>query len=81
LSEKLIELYRASLNDKGLKSLDANFEIGNGQLFSDFHELSRVWTHPWVLKLSQMTETDDKDDKDDKYDEDMFENEASGEIR
>jgi transcriptional regulator ATRX len=54
LSEKQIALYRAYLNDKGLKSLDANFEIHNGQLFSDFQELSRVWTHPMVLKLNQM---------------------------
>lgn len=53
LSPKQIELYRAYLRSR-------NFEDGfvaagtlGAQLFADFHELSRVSTHPWAIKINE----------------------------
>ena len=67
LSPKQVELYRAYLNHRGLLHLSADFRMQNGQLFTDFQELSRVWTHPWVLKLNEVRQirNEEKREEDD----------------
>jgi transcriptional regulator ATRX len=83
LSSKQIELYRAYLKHGGLTKLTSDFKMQNGQLFTDFQELSRVWTHPWVLKLNEVRQirNEEKRDEDDFVTEgesDASESEASG---
>ena len=78
LSAKQVELYRFYLEKKGLVNLNKEFKMQGSALFVDFQELSRVWTHPWVLKLNEVRQikneekmeeenfvTDEDDDDDD----------------
>lgn len=54
LSEKQIELYRKYLNKQNISE---NVEMGKlvgCQIFADFHELYRIWTHPWCMKLFEI---------------------------
>ena len=47
LSPKQVELYNIYLEKENFA------KIGGAKLFSDFQNLSRVWTHPWALKLNE----------------------------
>jgi hypothetical protein len=54
LSPKQIALYENYLlNQRGINNTNIG-KIQNIQLFADFNVLSRIWTHPWVLKLNAM---------------------------
>lgn len=57
LCEKQIELYSSYLGiEAGVRDLKTARGIGKlykGQLFSNFQALGRIWTHPWVFKISQ----------------------------
>lgn len=55
LSSKQVELYRAYLRSR---NLEHGYKAEKGrcvgaQLFADFHELSRVSTHPWAIKINE----------------------------
>ena len=53
LTTKQIELYHYYLEKRGFdKILDVKERIGK-KLLSDFHHLSRIWTHPWAIMLKE----------------------------
>ena len=55
LSDKQIELYRAYLQYRNLEhGIVVSGRAIGAQLFADFHELSRIWTHPWAIKLNEI---------------------------
>ena len=56
LSDKQIELYRAYLGSRGIENIANLGRVMGAQLFVDFQNLSRVWTHPYVLKLHEVRE-------------------------
>ena len=49
LSKVQQELY-----DKYLERLGDMPKGRGGRLFSDYQNLMRIWTHPWVLKLDEI---------------------------
>lgn len=56
LSSKQIELYRTYLSIiRKVKDAQASNlgKIKGAILFVDFHNLMRVWTHPWLLKIHE----------------------------
>jgi transcriptional regulator ATRX len=57
MSDKQIDLYRKYLNEvSGIGKqarVDGN-KLQGADLFSDFQSLSRIWTHPWVLKINEV---------------------------
>jgi transcriptional regulator ATRX len=54
LSEKQINLYRSYLvNHRGIENISNLGKVGGTQLFADFQMLSRIWTHPWILKMNE----------------------------
>lgn len=54
LSPKQIELYRLYLRHRGLEDgFTASNRLTGMQIFADFHELMRIWTHPWAIKLNE----------------------------
>lgn len=53
LSEKQINLYRTYLvKQRGIENISNIGKLQGAQLFADFQMLSRIWTHPWVLKIN-----------------------------
>lgn len=53
LSDKQIDLYRTYIQHRGINV--NNFgKMKSAQLFCDYQNLYRVWTHPWVLKLNEV---------------------------
>lgn len=63
MSEKQIILYRSYMEgQRGIKSSEGKVDSMGGaksgfkgaQLFKDFQTLSRIWTHPWVLKINEI---------------------------
>jgi len=55
LSPKQIDLYQNYLvKNRGIKTIDHLGKVAGTQLFADFQVLSRIWTHPWVLKLNEI---------------------------
>ena len=51
LSKMQIELYEKYLE----RAKDTAQSYGKGgKLFSDYQNLMRIWTHPWVLKLDEI---------------------------
>lgn len=53
LSDKQVELYNFYLEKEGFTKPLEGVKIGGAKLFSDFQNLSRIWTHPWVMKLNE----------------------------
>jgi transcriptional regulator ATRX len=54
LSDKQIELYRGYLGHRGIENI-ANLGVMKGaQLFSDFQNMSRIWTHPHVIRMHEL---------------------------
>ena len=54
LSDKQIDLYRKYLEEiRGIHNDKKLGKVAGAQLFSDFQTLSRIVTHPWVLKVNQ----------------------------
>ncbi len=58
LSKEQMELYEKYLDLNVTKDpLNPNRVISKGAtLFSDYQNLMRVWTHPWVLKMHEERE-------------------------
>ncbi|CAF0808549.1 unnamed protein product [Brachionus calyciflorus] len=53
LSDRQIELYRAYIDHRGINANNIS-KMKGAQLFSDYQNLFRVWTHPWILKLNEV---------------------------
>ena len=53
MSEKQIELYTMYLKHAGMDAASVTERVKRGMVFADFQNLSRVWTHPWALKLNE----------------------------
>ena len=51
LYEKYMETFRSE-ETKAANETGEAFKIRGASLFTDYQALMRVWTHPWVLKLS-----------------------------
>ncbi len=54
LSDEQIELYKGYLAHRGIENIANLGKVQGAQLFLDFQNLSRVWTHPYVLKLHEL---------------------------
>ena len=52
LSEKQILLYDEYLRRTG--QVDGQITTRGAQLFKDYQNLMKIWTHPWVLKLAEI---------------------------
>lgn len=50
LSKIQIDLYEAYLD----KERQQDGTVRGGRLFSDYQTLMQIWTHPWVLKMSEI---------------------------
>ncbi|ESO93813.1 hypothetical protein LOTGIDRAFT_105088 [Lottia gigantea] len=55
-----------------------------GRLFQDYQALSKIWTHPWVLKLSEIKQEakvkyDDYEDEDEELSNDSFIDDSTSE--
>jgi transcriptional regulator ATRX len=87
LSDQQIELYKAYLKSRNIENGEILGKVHGAQLFSDYHELARIWTHPWALKLHEKKLihreeraaekafiNDDYDDEDEEELEGSFEN-------
>ena len=53
LSPVQIELYKGYFEKRGYTNLSKDYKASSGQLFNDFQSLSRIWTHPRVLKMKE----------------------------
>ena len=53
LSEKQIELYRKYLALVNMEDIGSRERFKSMTILHDFHHLTRVWTHPWALKLNE----------------------------
>lgn len=58
LSDKQIELYRAYFSHRNIENglvptMGGSRSLIGAQLFVDFHELMRIWTHPWAIKINE----------------------------
>ncbi|GFS20517.1 alpha thalassemia/mental retardation syndrome X-linked homolog [Elysia marginata] len=67
LTDVQIDLYEKYLQMSG-QGVDGIFTNKGARLFSDYQNLMKIWTHPWVLKLAEI-----RDEQKMKYDdEDSF---------
>jgi transcriptional regulator ATRX len=54
LSDEQIDLYKGYLGHRGIENIANLGKVQGAQLFMDFQNLSRVWTHPHVLVLHEL---------------------------
>ena len=52
LSEKQMTLYEQYLQRSG--QVDGQITTRGAQLFKDYQQLMKIWTHPWVLKMAEI---------------------------
>lgn len=52
LTELQVTLYQEYLNRTG--QVDGQITTRGAQLFKDYQNLMKIWTHPWVLKLAEI---------------------------
>lgn len=53
LSAKQIELYRGYMCSRNLEKGFTKGGVVGAQLFADFHEFSRICSHPWAIKINE----------------------------
>ena len=53
LTNTQIDLYNKYLEMSG-QGVDGVFTNKGARLFSDYQNLMKIWTHPWVLKLAEI---------------------------
>lgn len=53
LSAKQIELYRGYMCSRNLEKGLTKDGVKGAQLFADFHEFSRICSHPWAIKINE----------------------------
>lgn len=51
LSDKQIELYRAYYEHRNLVHDLKGCKMAGAQIFADFQQLARIWTHPWSIMI------------------------------
>ncbi|XP_050416809.1 transcriptional regulator ATRX, partial [Patella vulgata] len=69
-------LYEKYLETSG-QGVGGTIITRGGRLFQDYQALSKIWTHPWVLKLSEIRQEakakyDDEEDEEDELSNDSF---------
>lgn len=52
LTDLQMELYDQYLKRTG--QVDGQITTRGAQLFKDYQNLMKIWTHPWVLKLAEI---------------------------
>ncbi|XP_076468089.1 uncharacterized protein LOC143298937 isoform X2 [Babylonia areolata] len=77
LSEVQIKLYEEYLKRNG--QVEGQITTRGAQLFKDYQNLMKIWTHPWVLKLAEIRDESKMkyDDEDSFIDDDASDEEKS----